>query len=277
MPRNRKRKAIASRVNRFNKRFKPATKYRRARKSSKSSTFRRAVMSVVNRNAEPKEILRSICQNFTLQHNRLHNLDVNAFYMELGTGGEGSNCRIGNKAFVKKIRVSIMIEAQQYRPKTQYWLYLVRKKGNSNEIINNQSQMFEDTVTTMPLDWLDTSKADVLFVKKFTLTMPNVGTTATMGSGVDGTNPPGAQIGGTTAGQTNERVTNPQIICKFNVPINKNILYRDTSETSERATPASYRYQWVMLAYDNFSSSSAASVYPVGHVTMSTKLTFTDV
>lgn len=238
-------------------------------------------MRVVNHNSEVKECLVGIASNVTLQHNTLTNLNNNVFRTTRGAAGEGAaadGMRIGNKIFVKKLRCSIMIEAQQYRPQTNYWLYLVRLKGaNMDNTINAASQMFEQTATTIPMDFLDTSKCDVLFVKKFTLRMPNQGTLDTMGGGTLGTDPPGAQAGGShlASGELNLRITNPQVITKFNVPINTTINYRD-SQDANSDIPYSYRYQWVMLCYDNYTSAPSAT-WPVGHVTMTQKMTFTDV
>lgn len=238
-------------------------------------------MSVVNHNAEVKECLQGIASNVQLQHNKLTNLNSNVFRTTRGVAGEGAGAdgmRVGNKIFVKKLRVSIMIEAQQYRPLTNYWLYLVRLKGAAMDTtITNPVDMFEGTATTIPMDFLDTSKCDVLFVKKFTLRMPNQGTLDTMGGGTSAGDPPGAEAGGTNtlSSQLNLRITNPQVITKFNVPINTTIVYRD-SQDANSDYPHSYRYQWVMLSYDNYTSQPSA-IWPVGHVTMTQKMTFTDV
>lgn len=286
MPRNRKRKAISSRIARGAKRYKSTRtpKYRRAgprhSMSFRRSRFTVAVQRAINRVAEVKECLVQVTSNQTLLHNVVTNIWNNPFQTQRGTDGEGNSTqgvRIGNKIYIKRLRMSIMIESQQYRPLCNYWLYLVRLKGaNMDTTINSASQMFEQTTTSIPLDFLDSSKCDILYVKKFTLRMPNPGTLATVGSGFDGTQPPGAQVGGTTAGQTNERITNPQVIKKFNVPINTTVVYRDTHDSNNNI-PATYRYQWVMIAYDNFTSSTGTSTYPVGHVTMTQKMTFTDI
>lgn len=282
MPRNRKRKQIQRNIARGAKRYKRSIhgKYRTAKKMSKSSTFKRAVMRVVNHNAEVKECLVQLSDNRVLTHNSVMNLNTNAFQTSRGTDGEGNagnGTRVGNKIFVKKLRMSIMIEAQQYRPLTTYWLYLVRLKGAlMDTTINAKSQMFEGTSTTIPCDFLDTSKCDVLFVKKFVLRMPNLGSLDSVGVGTDGGNPPGAEGGGThITGQANLRVTNPQWIEKFNVVINKTIVYRDTQDANNEI-PHSYRYQWVMTCYDNYTSAQS-STWPCGHVTLSQKMSFTDV
>nr|UOF78310.1 capsid protein [Cressdnaviricota sp.] len=286
MPQNRKRKAISRRINKFNKRFKYTApgKSRVARKmyKSKKSRFARAVKAVVHNLAETKEYMLPVCTNNPLNHNVVTNLSNNAFSTIIGTSGEatsGQGVRIGNKIFAKKIRVSLMIESQQYRPLASYWLYLVRLKGAAADTTcSAKTQMFEDVSSTIPMDWLDTSKCDIMFCKKFVLRMPNMGTLDTMGGGGTGGDPPGSEAGGThVTGQQNLRITNPQIITKFNVPLNCNIMYKDSNlGTPDNMQPHSFRYQWVMIAYDNFTSAGGAT-WPVGHVTMTTKLTFVDI
>lgn len=242
-------------------------------------SFKKAVMSVVNKNAEVKTVMRQVCSNLTLQHNNIHNIDSNAFYCEMGNYGEdrgsGVGARNGNKIFVKGIKVSLNIESQQYRPAVQYWLYLIRKKGNQDAVIDVKDEMFEGISTTLPCDYIDTSKVDILFCKKFKPRMPNMGTTLTASAN-----------GQFNVAQTEgvvpdlyegiySQVTNPQIIQKFYVPLNRTILYQDAD--SARTIPASYRYQWVIMTYDNYSSTTADAVYPTGHITMTTKMNFTDV
>lgn len=245
------------------------------------TSFKRAVMSVVNRNAEVKTQMRQLCNNLPLTHNYVHNIDDNAFYTQLGARGEAMNLdggvRVGKTVYVKGIKVSLNLESQQYRPGVQYWLYLVRAKGNQDKVIDVPNEMYEGLSTTLPCDYIDTEKVDVLFCKKFKPYMPNVGSTLTASSN-----------GGFNTAQTEgappdlyegiyTQVTNPQIIKKFYVPLNRTIMYRDGDDVNERSIPASFRYQWVMMTYDNFSTTTNDTTYPTGHITMTTKLNFTDV
>lgn len=260
------------------KRARTTVKYRKYRPMSKkrsfrASRFRKAVMSVVNRNAEVKEVMRTIASNQTVTHNTVLNLENNAFYCEKGVeGGNHSSGaqRIGNRIFVKGFKVALMLENQQYRPKATYWLYLVRTKGNSDSAITQQSHMFESLTSTIPMDYIDTSKVDVMFSKKIVVTMPNSGTTLAGDSTVTGAFYEESQ------GMSYEMVTNPQKILKFYVPCNFNIQYHDSTDNNA-SVPSTMRYQWVLCAYNNFSSTTNSSVYPLGHVTMSTKMRFTDV
>lgn len=261
-------------------RFKRTQKYKVAG-TRMSSTFRRKVMRAINQGAETKEVLTQVCANFELLHNTVHNIWTNAFQNTRGINGEGDvtiGSRIGNKIFCKNLRLSIMIESQQYRPLASYWLYLVRLKGAAmDSVINASSQMFEGTSTTIPLDFLDSSKCDILYCKKFVLRMPNAGSIDSMGSGSTGAIPPGAAVSGSNlSGDLRERVTNPQIIKKITIPINKTIVYRDSQDTNNNV-PASYRYQWVCIAYDNYTQQTGGTTWPIGHITMTQKMRFTDV
>lgn len=255
-------------------------KYRKYRPMSSAPRFRRArfakaVMRAVNRNAEVKEVMRDIANNNTLQHNRLTNLNNNVFYSDIGVNGGNPDDyaqRIGNKIFCKGIKIAIMIENQQYRPQCNYWLYCVRlKSGRMDDTINAQSDMFEGISTTVPMDYLDTAKCDVLWAKKFTVRAPNAGTSLPMGGTVDGA------ANAESAGADYTVYTNGQKIIKTYMPVNKTILYRDTADAIARRIPASFRYQWVMVAYDNFSTTTGGTTYPVGHVTITTIMKFTDV
>lgn len=243
-------------------------RYRRSR-------FRKAVMSVINRNAEVKEVMRSIVSNATVTHNTVMNLNSNAFFCEKGfEGGNHSSAaqRIGNRIFVKGFKCALMLENQQYRPRCTYWLYLVRAKGGAADTpINNQSKMFEGVTTTLPMDYIDTDKVDVMFCKKFTVTMPNSGTTLAGDATVTGA------FYEESSGAMYTMVTNPQKILKFYVPCNFNIQYHDSDESGASTVPTSMRYQWVLCAYSNFSATTADGTYPLGHVTFSTKMRFTDV
>lgn len=258
---------------RFNRRLRK-TQYARRRRTG----FAKKVMRVVNARAETKVEFNEIAHNVTLLHNELKNLEDNAFYTSLGAAGEqigssGNGTRIGQKCYIKGIKCSLMIEAQQYRPHTTYWLYLVRNKLTPNGVLDVKSEMFEGVSTTIPMDYIDTSKVDIMFCKKFTLRMPNAGTSNTMETTTGNPGHPD----GTADGTTFVRMTNPQLIKKFYVPIKRNCYYRDDGDGQAVYPQSNMRYQWVMVAYDNFTTVTSGSTYPVGHVSLSTKLLFTDI
>lgn len=246
-----------------------ARKYRKSR-------FKSAVMRVVNKSAETKEVITQWKSNATLKHNVLYNLTDNAFKCDQGVFGQSvtsSAMRIGSKIFCKGLKVSIMIENQQYRPQVSYWLYLVRLKGGAmDDSISTKSEMFEGVSTTIPMDYIDTSKCDILYSKKFVVKMPNSGSSLALGGTVDG------EANLESGGADYSLVTNPQTIQKLYVPINKTIVFREADEgTTNRQIPASYRYQWVMVSYNNFSTTTDGATYPVGHVSFTTIMKFTDV
>lgn len=246
------------------------------------TSFKRAVMSVVHKNAETKTVMRGLQNNHPILHNVIACLDDNAFMCDIGTYAEQVNnstggARIGHRIYVKGIKVSLNIESQQYRPHVDYWLYLVRNKTNQDVVLDDKQKMYEGISTTIPCDYIDTNKVDVLFCKKFKPRMTNVGTTLTA-SANGGFNT--AQVEGVYPDAfegTYTQVTNPQIIKKFYVPLNRTIIYRDSEDSAQRVRPASYRYQWVIMGYDNFVSGTGDETYPLGHITMTTKMNFTDV
>jgi len=265
--------------------LKPLAKYKSYKKyPRKYSRFANKVMKVVNQRAEQKIQFRQLVNNQVLLHNSIQNLESNVFHIGNGTNGEqiatgAGALRVGQKIFVKGIKVCLNLESQQYRPSVNYWLYLVRRKISPHDAITSKDHMFEGVSTTIPCDYIDTSKCQVIFSKKFNPKMPNTGVSTVMQSA---SNNPG-QPDGTAFKVFNdldyELFTNPQVISKFYVPINKTISYQDHNDgTVERETPTDYwHYQWVMYGYDNFTTNTANATYPLGHITMSQKILFTDV
>lgn len=244
--------------------------------------FAKAVVRVMNKYAEQKVVFRQIADNLILRHNNIININNNAFYSEIGTRGEdfdnnsSSGSRVGKKIFLKGIKVSMNLEALQKRPQTTFWLYLIKNKLDPDEDITVQSEMYEGRSTTLPLDYIDTDKVDIMYCKKFTLRMPNQATSSSMAA--SGFAPLAENAG---APEYKGVVTNPQRISKFYVKINKTITYRDydTGATS-RVLPVAYqRYQWLIVSYDTYSSPSdtANADSHIGNLHMTTKLCFTDV
>lgn len=246
------------------------------------SKFARNVMAVVNRAAETKEVYRELAVNQAIRHNNVMLISSNAFYSEVGTRGEdlanssATGTRVGKTIFLKGIKVAINLEALQKRPQTTYWLYLVKNKTNPDEGIDLKSEMFEGRSSTIPMDYIDTDKVQVMFCKKFVLRMPNQATSSSMAiSGFA----PLAETGGNP--EYKGVVTNPQKIEKFYVPINRKIEYRDDhGDNVGRTFPiAPLRYQWVMIGYDNYYSPSdpANADSHIGSLHMTTVMKFTDV
>lgn len=231
-------------------------------------------MAVVNRKAEVKEAYTLVCTNQALNHNQVDNLDSNVFYMTQGANGEhlsSSGIRIGQKIFVKGIKVSLMIESMQMRPQVTYWLYLIRRKDTPDNAITTKSDMFEGLSTTICMDYIDTERVHVLYCKKFVLKMPNNGTSKDMQA------PQGWANEAEPDGISKATITNPQIIKKFYIPINKQIRYLDLQDVTGRPI-ASQHYQWVMISYDNYvTNAGGVGATPTGHVHMSQKILFTDV
>lgn len=284
MPLKRKypRKSYAS-AKRFKRGYRGKSKNYGRRVKGK---FAKAVMRAVNRNAEVKSQMVLWRDNMTLWHNNVENICNNAFQLPLGLRGDGiattNGCRVGKRIFVKGIKVSMNLESQQYRPQVNFWLYLVRDRVNVNASITTKAQMFEGVTTTIPCDYIDKEKCDIMFCKKFVLKMPNSGTNQPMKQDATGVAENGfayKTAEGPLGVNDWEVFTNPQLCKKFYVPINRNLYFRDEDDVAD--TPiGSQRYQWVIIPYDNFTSSSvipATAGYPAGHITFSTKVLFTDV
>lgn len=245
--------------------------------------FAKAVVRVMNKYAEQKVVFKENTPSTGTQlyHNNIHNLDNNPFYTTVGTAGEGGvgavGTRVGKKIFIKGIKVAINLEAIQKHPLTHFWLYLIKNKIDPDEDITVQSEMFEGRSSTLPLDYIDTDKVDIMFCKKWTLRAPNMGTSTSLPAG-DGYAPTW-ENGGVPEGKA--VVTNPQKIEKFYVRINKTFTYRDydLGATQYVLPVAPQRYQWVMVAYNNNAQSSdtANANSHIGKVWLTSKLLYTDV
>lgn len=247
---------------------------------SRTRALNYKIRKAVNNMAETKEVMLTLATNVLIPHNQVVNLYNNAFYSKLGSAGEqfqiaGSGSRVGKKAYIKGISVALHIENQQYRPEVKYCLMLIRNKAAKDVPLTTKSQIFEDINTTIPLDYIDTGKVDVMFCKYFNVKQSNVGTTLTAG-------PAGVFDHGEVEGilpdlyeGINTVSTNPRWMGKFYVPINKDVMYNDFAGGSSEI-PATYRYQWVIYGYDNRTSTTGSTTWPIGHVNMTTKLKFKD-
>lgn len=266
------------------RRFRPSIMTKTRRMRIRRNKFASRVMRIVNQRAECKEVLMEVAHNQVVKHNAILNLSTNALQTRLGAqgedfngGGAGTGSRVGKKIYAKGLSCSIHIENQQYRPDCHYWLYLIRNKFDGNEQINAAAEMFEERTTTLPLDYLDRDKVDVLYCKKFHVKQPNAGTM----NKLDGTD--GACTGAGTAiniAGSNWTVFGQGVLMKkFYIPLKRMITYTDTDGglVANTIPIATQRYQWVMIGYNNFSTTTGDGTYPVGHVSLTTKLRFTDV
>lgn len=241
--------------------------------------FARNVMSVVNKRAETKVCYHEVCSNKTVYHNTGDNLYNDVLAIPRGSNGEAETgatqgTRIGKKVYIKGVKVSMLLESQQYRPQVSYWIYLVKSKRNTATI--GYTDMYEGISSTTPCDYIDKDKVTVLYCKKVTLRMPNTGTSVAMNQSVDGT-----LINGTayrvSGGEDYELFTNPKKCMKFYVPINKTIEFIQEGELEDTTQPWC-RYQWFITAYDNFTTKTGTPQnFPTGHITMTQKILFTDV
>eukprot|EP00961_Rhodomonas_salina_P023667 317914-Rhodomonas_salina.1 len=242
------------------------------------------IRKTVNAMAETKEVMLNLLTNGQLTHNTIHNIYNNAFYTKLGVAGEqltssAAGSRVGKKAYIKGISVSLHIENQQYHPDCKFCLMLIRNKVSKDTPITTPAQIFEGLSSTLFLDWVDTGKVNILFRKYICVKAPNVGTTLTAGAAgvfdhgeVEGVLPDLYE-------GINMVSTNPRYLSKFYVPINKDVMYNDYDGTvgTVETIPASYLYQWVIYGYDNSTTPSGSTTWPLAHMTMTTKLKFKDI
>jgi hypothetical protein len=248
--------------------------------SKKKSNFARAVMSVVNKKAEVKLQPLVVADYDEVKHNIIQNLTDNAFFTKLGTPGEGnvattSGSRIGKVIFAKGMKVALNIQQSQKRALCKYVLYLVRNKVVPDSTIDDKAEMFEGYTNTIPMDYIDTDKVQILFAKYITIKMPNLATAKDM------VNPSGLANLAEPDNLYKGVVTNPQHFSKFYIPLNRKIMYRDYEDggTWSNNPIGNNRYQWVITAYDNHDTDRGGTpgTEVLAHIKMTTQLLFTDV
>lgn len=241
----------------------------------KRSSFKKAVMRVVNRKAETKEYFQARASNSPVTHNNVHNICSNLFDIPLGVYGSSVNSnygtRVGKQIYVKGISIAYAIESQQYRMDCKYTIAVMAGKNTlTTGVIDTYGEVFEGVSTRIPMDYIDMDKVKITYMKNMSIRMPASGTYTMLDA--HGMAPEGTEA-------SNEVYTNPKRLGKLWVPINKVIRYTDQiANASTDAIPSGFdRLQLVLWAYDNFSSTTNDTTYPVGHISLSTKVYFTDV
>lgn len=285
-----KRKARSMRAKRsvrrklFGPRIMSSRRYSsRYRRTGLTKRIKRTVMSM----AETKESYRVICENQSLTQNQVLEIDSNPLETYTGTMGDrmpvdqnttNNGNRIGSAIYAKGLKMRILLEAKQSQPDTTFKLFLVRNKEQPDGGID-KATMFErlKTTTQFPvhLDYVDTNKVDILYCKKFKPKMLPMGTMEAEQAGTDEARTVIPESV-TAAEETRTVVTNPRVMAKFYVPLNRNIYYRDRDGTNANNNlPVwSQRYRWVMVSSAGYSQADGNEI---GHVSLTQKLLFKDI
>lgn len=242
--------------------------------------FARRVMSAINRHAEVKTQPANLADYTEIKHNLVQNITDNAFRTKLGSAGEAAvnfsnGSRVGKAIYLKGIKVALNIQQSQKRSLVKYNIYLLRNKIVPDSTINDKSEMYENYSNTIPMDYIDTDKVDIMFSKQITVRMPNQATAKDMVA------PSGLANLAEADGISKAVITNPQHFSKFYVPVNKKIIFRDFNDGSSmsEAPIGPQRYQWVITAYDNHDCDRGGTpgTEVLAHLKMTTILKFTDV
>lgn len=277
----------------------PPTTYRKKTYFARRprTKFAAKVMRTINRYSEVKTQPAVLADYTEIKHNIVQSIYDNAFRTKIGTAGEGAlytgggalsnGSRVGKAIFLKGIKVALNIQQSQKRPLVKYNIYLVRNKIVPDSTINTKAEMFEGYSTTIPMDYIDTDKVDIMFSKQVTIRMPNNATAKDMvaPSGLANQNEPGPDDVSVPVraynGADKSVYTNPQHFSKFYVPVNKKIVFRDFMDgASFSEIPVGpQRYQWVITAYDNHDTDLGGDpgTEVLAHLKMTTILKFTDV
>lgn len=222
------------------------------------STIKKQILSM----AETKHTHIEFASNQELLHNQWTRIEPDI--LKYITNGNRTFERIGDKIFLKGIAFRILLEGQQYRPITTYKIIMIRNRREDDEMVTG-TNIFEGTTTTKCLDFIDTNKYEVKFIKTVVVRMPNSGTSNPMGGTVHGA------ANKVLGGEDYEVFGNPQKLLKFYVPFNKTITYRDNA-----ATASDYSWNLGVIAYCNFSTTTNTTTYPVGHISCVAKMYWKD-
>lgn len=255
-------------------------------------------MSVVNRRAETKCQFITNSTDDPVYSNYVSLLTDNVCRTALGTRGEkiGSptslGTRIGNTIFAKGVRIAIMFQNLPKRPNVTYYLALMRNKtsgkvtlGAIDVTLQDKADIFEGVNTRIPLDYIDTSKVQVKWLRKIRVVQRGIGSTISADAegkiSMEEDGPDDDTGTAEYAGESKAVITAPNVVKKFYIPFNHKIMYPDYDDG---ATPSEVpmrpnQWQLVLWAYDSSLVPGGGKVVAnqVGNVTCSTKFFYTDV
>lgn len=233
---------------------------RGARAFGRARGLKRAIKRTMLSLAESKHIFANDAQNLTLLHNQLHVIRNNIFATVQGT--DHTN-RIGDKIFAKYIRFKMYFENQQYRPFATYTVLVLRNKNDASANIVDGENIYEGVTTSKNIDYIDYNKYEVLYSKRIVVnSRTGPGTNDAMGSGgIDGAAWINDQM---WVGQASRHHT-------FKVRLNKTIQYLDGTNT-----PSTQKFAIAVIPYSSYTTTTAGSTYPVGHVSVASCFVFKD-
>lgn len=202
-----------------------------------------------------------LCSNLTCLHNQL--TMINNDLLDI-TQGDGVSSRMGDRVYIRGIKLKMYIENQQYRPFARYCIVMFRDKVNPHLNHATGDNLMEGVTTNTNLDFFDFNRYEFKFIKRVNVTMPNAGTSNALGGTVDGV------ADAESAGADDSVYGNPSKYVNIWVPFNYNVLYQD-GPTSPVSTQV---WQLGVYTYGSFGSTTAGATYPIGHISVVKKLYF---
>jgi hypothetical protein len=195
-----------------------------------------------------------------LEHNELRAIHNNLFNTSQGTGHDQ---RVGDRVYAKALTVKMYFENQQYRPRADYLVMVIRNKNSPSSNITSGENIFEGVSSSKNIDFIDYNKYDILYSKRITVSNAGSypGSAAAMNNG---------SVDGTVTGAA-DHLVNAARYHTFKIKLGKSMAYLDGS-----TEPSFQRYALACIPYANYSSSTSGGTYPVGHVSAVFTFSFKD-
>lgn len=248
--------------NSWNKRRrKYRRRLRRRRYKFRRTKLGRLMKRVVLNQHETQHKESQLCSNLTVEHNEMTMINTDLLDV---VQGDGVSSRMGDRIYVRGIKLKIYIENQQYRPFARYCIVIFRDKAYPHTVHVTGDTLQEGVTTNKNLDFFDYNRYEFKVIKRVNVTMPNAGTSLALGGTVDGV----ANLESSGANYT--VYGNPSKYVNIWIPFNYNVTYQDGGSSAV----ATQVWQMGVIAYGSFGATTSGATYPIGHISVVKKLYF---
>lgn len=241
-------------------------KYRRRAAKRRGLRFRRSklgrmVKRVVINAHETQHKDSELCSNLTCEHNEMTMIATDLLDI---TQGDGVSSRMGDRVYIRGVKLKLYFENQQYRPFARYCIVVFRDKvyPHTGKVTGDSLQ--EGVSTNKNLDFFDFNRYEFKVIKRVNVTMPNSGSSLALSGTVDGV----ANV--ESGGASYEIFGNPSKYVNIWVPFNYNVLYQDGGSSAV----STQMWQLGVITYGSFGATTSGATYPIGHVSCVKKLYF---
>lgn len=257
---------------------RPPWRARRSIVKSLGVTNKR-IRRVVNKMAETKIEMRSVCNNAGVKHNQCVNLSNNLLYTDVGPRGEMINdvsagnhygTRVGKKLYCKGLSIKIKCENYQAQPNLMWRIMILKNKMGYLDIAGTDN-IYEGAHTDKMMDYVNTDHYAVMYSKTFNVKAAGPGAGA------------GSATSGQEAGSTHvsmadgsQWIARGKKYIKIWLPINKTLVYNPVQNNTNWSEPLNMKLQLVAQVYSAYTAPTTGSS-DLGFIDASTKMYFKDI